>query len=578
MAKYSRITGKVFGSSATGTGDNPEIGQFGSALAGTYRGTTDVATIQSLTAWSKGFIDAVTPNTQFPALPEMTGFGKVLSHQICYLLQQGVAEWDSGTTYYTDNWCSYNGSLYTSIVDDNTNNLPTDVTKWTKFTGGSSRNLGEYVTSSLPLNDTTLHLANGTQLSSTDYPELFSYAASIYTGTMEWQTIYQPYTPQGQERVTGAAFGNNIQMFICDDHIIVYHNIGNQTWANATPLSGSFWKDVAYGNNCFVAINKNGKIYKSVSNNYSDLGSSWSSLVELSGSNWYRIAYGNGTYVALTTTGETSISTDNGANWSTPASAISSVSADWSGITYDGTQFIAISTNGYISTSTNGTTWVNPSQIANLSSHSWTDIAFDGTTYMVIDYYGYVSTSTNLTTWTTPVRDLGSVFNWIAVAPSYKGFYAVATLAYVKEQEIIPAAPFTTEADWQANYSTYGECGKYVYDAENNTLRIPLIKSYFKNTIDVSELGNQISASAPNIKGTFSGLGQEGDGILSTHTGAFYIAETNRPEGGVEVNNTGQKEDILGFDASRSSSIYSDSATTINPQAIEQLVYIVVKK
>ena len=41
MSKLSRITGKVFGASATASGDDPEIGQFGSALAGTYNGTTD---------------------------------------------------------------------------------------------------------------------------------------------------------------------------------------------------------------------------------------------------------------------------------------------------------------------------------------------------------------------------------------------------------------------------------------------------------------------------------------------------------------------------------------------------------
>ena len=180
MTKYSRITGKVFGSSADATGNDPEIGQFGSALAGTYNGTSDVATIQSLPAWQKGFISAVTPSTQFPPLPEMTGLCKVLSQQICYLLQQGVAEYDSGTTYYKGNWVSYNNELYFSIADGHTGVVPTDVSKWSKFTGGASRNLGEIVTSSLPLNDNTLHLANGALLTQTDYPEFYSYIANLY--------------------------------------------------------------------------------------------------------------------------------------------------------------------------------------------------------------------------------------------------------------------------------------------------------------------------------------------------------------------------------------------------------------
>lgn len=127
MAKLTRTTGKVFGATADPTDDptlGPEIGQFGSALAGTYNGTTDVATIQALPAWSNGFIDAVTPSNQYPPLPEMTGFGKVLSHQNCYLLQQGMPEWDSATTYYENGFCAYGDLIYRSLIDENLNNKP----------------------------------------------------------------------------------------------------------------------------------------------------------------------------------------------------------------------------------------------------------------------------------------------------------------------------------------------------------------------------------------------------------------------------------------------------------------------
>ena len=134
MTKLTRLTGKLFGETATATGDNPQIGQFGSGLAGTYVGTTDVATIQNLTAWSNGFIGSVTPDTQYPPLPEMTGFGKVLSYQQNYLLQQGIAEWDSATTYYTNSYCSYNGIIYVSLEDENTNNNPSSTpTKWAVY-------------------------------------------------------------------------------------------------------------------------------------------------------------------------------------------------------------------------------------------------------------------------------------------------------------------------------------------------------------------------------------------------------------------------------------------------------------
>lgn len=134
MTRLTRVTGKVFGGDATATGENPEIGQFGSALAGTYNGTTDVATIQNLPAWGQGWAGAVTPDTNFPSLPEMTGFGKVLSYQNNYLLQNGMAEWDSGTIYYINQFCRVGNKIYYSLTDENQGNDPeSDTTNWASY-------------------------------------------------------------------------------------------------------------------------------------------------------------------------------------------------------------------------------------------------------------------------------------------------------------------------------------------------------------------------------------------------------------------------------------------------------------
>lgn len=131
MTKYNRITGKVFGGNANATGDNPEIGQFGSAKDGSYIGTSDISSIQALPAWGKGWIGAVTPETNFPPLPEMTGAMKVFSEQQCYLLQQGIPEWDNATIYYKNNFSSKNGKIYISQSDENQGNDPeADTTNW----------------------------------------------------------------------------------------------------------------------------------------------------------------------------------------------------------------------------------------------------------------------------------------------------------------------------------------------------------------------------------------------------------------------------------------------------------------
>ena len=140
MAKLTRQTARVFGENATPnpTNNDPEIGQFGSAKAGYYTGTGDIATIQGLdngSYWSKGWINAVTPNQQFPALPEMTGVHKVLSYQNAYVLQEGIPEYDAGTTYYQNSICKGINAggfltLYKSLTDDNLGNALTNTTYW----------------------------------------------------------------------------------------------------------------------------------------------------------------------------------------------------------------------------------------------------------------------------------------------------------------------------------------------------------------------------------------------------------------------------------------------------------------
>lgn len=596
MTKYTRLTGKVFGSSATATGDDPQIGQFGSALAGSYNGTTDVATIQSLPAWQKGFIGAVTPNTQFPPLPEMTGFGKVLSHQICYLLQQGVPEYDNDTTYYDGNWCSYQKKLYFCKNDNGgigiSEVLPTNVTYWSQFTGGSSRNIGEYVTSSLPLNDPTLHLADGSQLSGSTYPELASYIASIYSTAYNWQALTQPYDigyagSGTTNRAHGAAYGNDIQIFICKDGTTIYHKDGYQSWgASGVGGTSTNWRNVAHGNNCFVAIDSTGHIRKSPSDSYSDIQGMWTQLVDLAESSWKSICYGSGKYVALSDIGYISISSDDGANWSTPVSTITGAGS-LAKILYDGTKFVILSATGYITTSTDGSNWTTPAQMTNLSTKTWVDFTYNNGKFTALSEDGYLSTSTDGSSWSVPSRENlpTATYNWTAIAPTEDGgLYAVTVDGYVSGQTVEPISPFVTEADWQATNTAYGECGKYVYNSGVNTIRIPNLCGYFKNTTTTSELGDLTPASIPNIKATFSGVGQAyfSTPMPATLTGSVYRVNTaDNPADGVPIANSGagvERDDVFGFDASRSSSVYSDSATTINPQSVKQLVYIVVAK
>lgn len=89
-----------------------------------------------------------------------------------------------------------------------------------------------------------------------------------------------------------------------------------------------------------------------------------------------------------------------------------------------------------------------------------------------------------------------------------------------------------------------------------------------------SNLGGTVEAGLPNITGTFSGAGQIGSPTAgSVYSGAFYIETSS---GGVRVSNASDanKDDVFGFDASKCSSVYKDSCTTVTPPSVNLIPYI----
>lgn len=129
---------------------------------------------------------------------------------------------------------------------------------------------------------------------------------------------------------------------------------------------------------------------------------------------------------------------------------------------------------------------------------------------------------------------------------------------------------FCTEQEWQQSVTTYGVCGKFVYDSVSNTVRLPKITGIVEGTVNPTLLGNLVEAGLPNITGTLVEFGH-GTGSAST-SGAFrttYSSQAGSASGsGLSYNKTT-------FNASRSSSIYGNS-TTVQPQTIKVLYYIIV--
>lgn len=133
-----------------------------------------------------------------------------------------------------------------------------------------------------------------------------------------------------------------------------------------------------------------------------------------------------------------------------------------------------------------------------------------------------------------------------------------------------PPTYFCSESDWQTSITNYGVCGKFVYDSVNNTVRLPKITGFTEGTTDVTALGDLIQAGLPNITGEFTLFATYGAGSSNGALNATFAGGTKSPN-----NLAGTGDMTVNFNASSSSSIYGNS-TTVQPQAIKVLYYIVI--
>lgn len=139
----------------------------------------------------------------------------------------------------------------------------------------------------------------------------------------------------------------------------------------------------------------------------------------------------------------------------------------------------------------------------------------------------------------------------------------------------IPAY-FVDETTWQNSVTTYGVCGRFVYDSTNNTVRLPKITGILEGTTDANALGDLVEAGCPNITGEW-GSSVVRPSSINIQTGVFSNPTTrqttqynNSTANTLTSNNWG-----LSFDASAGNSIYGNS-NTVQPQTIKAYYYIVL--
>lgn len=133
MSKITRFTQKIFGSTA-GIG---QIGILGSLAQGSPAYTVDPATAQSLSNFNDGWYSAVVGENS-PAIQDVNSLDFVITSQLAYMLQAGIPEWDSGTTYYIGSIAQDGlGNLYVSLQDNNTGNALSSSSFWGNSSGAT---------------------------------------------------------------------------------------------------------------------------------------------------------------------------------------------------------------------------------------------------------------------------------------------------------------------------------------------------------------------------------------------------------------------------------------------------------
>ena len=134
---------------------------------------------------------------------------------------------------------------------------------------------------------------------------------------------------------------------------------------------------------------------------------------------------------------------------------------------------------------------------------------------------------------------------------------------------------YETNDEFEADVSATGNCGKFVIDNTNGTIRLPKITTFIQGLSDLTNLtdiGSKVEAGLPNIKASYSAFMRD-DGINESVSGAFSVS-TPRSRSWNGASGDGVR--ALSFNANKYNSIYKDNVNTVQPPAIRYPYYIVL--
>lgn len=167
------------------------------------------------------------------------------------------------------------------------------------------------------------------------------------------------------------------------------------------------------------------------------------------------------------------------------------------------------------------------------------------------------------------------------------------------------ASYFATEEDWQASVSSYGVCAKYVYNSEDNTVRLPKITGLIEGTVDTNALGQLVEAGLPaltvsevgehlhtgttdwagnhnhNLRSPFNlkwGMKGSGDNWAGTQSAQAYADGVNY-DNWTEVNGNHTHTFTTSAAGAHTHTLSGSglgNSNTVQPQTVKAFVYVVV--
>lgn len=460
-----------------------------------------------------------------------------------------------------------------------------------------ARNIGEIVISSIPLYDAGLHLLDGSTIYGDGiYADFVNYMKYIYESGGKTQTITRYY---GWKFTLGIVPSTSTTVYTKS---LNPSEIDQLYDANGSPLMGwiinsingstMITKASGYTNTATFVYDSSLNIVQNItipsscfmkSSSYHD-----ATLVGRLDENDYVISGfdTNKSYIQMPVKTPTS-SFELVVKTHTPMSfsnySVIETDTKFYGLIWrvasGGNSVIYMSSTGKANNICNGT---KPGLTIPANMDVWFKVTWNGSTYS----FAYSTDGVNYTTgttvansnpinWSTGIQGLGGgsweSYPWTNGTIDLKGSYLkIDGVTYWN-----PVHYLNEEESWNRCVALHGECGKFLYNPVNHSVRLPKINGFIECTHDENILGDLIEAGLPNITGCVPGSeeGQMKGVSYKCPDGAFYTKNTNATNG--SSANDSYDNDVFGFDASLSNPIYGRS-NKVQPESIMKLAYIVL--